>query len=63
MKRFEVLWYVGEKDTFGDYETKDFSTLQAAMNFYNKHKDDQDKYGWWVTKRNSNWEVIEDYVY
>lgn len=60
MKRFEVLWYeIGNEDPV----TREFSTRQAALNFYEKHKDEPDKSGWWVTKRNSNWKVTEDIVY
>lgn len=61
MYKYEVLWYTGPD--MNDYRTKEFSTKQAAMNFYNKHKDDDDKFGWWVTKRDEDWYVVEDYVY
>ena len=66
--RFEVLWYkkevvedkYGNELTFEDYETKDFFTRKSALKFYEEHKNDPDKYGWWITHRNSDWEVIED---
>ena len=59
MKRFEVLWY--EKgDT--DPKFKECSTKQAALNYYNKIKDNPNYYGFWVTKRNSDWEVVEEYI-
>ena len=56
MKSYEALWYY-EDDS---YDTAEFSTKQALLNFYKKHKNDPDKSGWWLTKRNKDWEVIED---
>lgn len=56
MKRYEALWYY-EDDS---YDTAEFSTEQALLNFYKRHKNDADKSGWWLTKRNKDWEVIED---
>lgn len=69
--RFEVLWYRQEiaEDIYGNVqhiertESKDFYTRKAALKFYEEHKNDTDKYGWWVTHRNANWEVIEDIIY
>ena len=61
MKRFELLWYVDEKQS--DYETKEFSTKQALLNFYEKHKNDYNKFFFCGTKRNSNWEVVEDIIH
>lgn len=58
---FEVSWYTDEK--LDNYETKEFRSRAAAMNFYNAHEDDKDKFGWWVTRRNSDWAVVEDIVY
>lgn len=55
-KRYEALWYYDNDD----YDTAEFSTEQALKNFYKKHKNDPDKSGWWLTKRNKDWEVIED---
>ena len=66
MKRYEVLWYVGqnEKDALqGDIYTKEFSTKQAALNYYEKHKNDCGCFGWWVTKRNAYGDVVEDYIF
>ena len=57
--KYEVLWYT-DPDT---YETKEFSSRKAAMNYYEKHKDDDGKFGWWVTKRDEDWFVVEDLVY
>ena len=56
MKHYEALWYYED----GNYDTAEFSTEQALLNFYKKHKNDTDKSGWWLTKRNNDWEVIED---
>lgn len=61
MKRFELLWYVDKKQS--DYQTKEFSTKQALLNYYEKHKNDCDKFFFWGTKRNCNGEVVEDIIY
>lgn len=60
MKKYEVLWYVEGCD---DPKTKEFSTKQAALNYYMKHRKDKGCYGWWVTKRDKDWYVVEDIVY
>ena len=57
--RFEVLWYKED----GDYESQDFYTRKSALKFWAEHKNDQDKHDFWVTHRNSDWEVIEDIIY
>ncbi len=65
--RFEVLWYKGQTEEEalrnGDIQTKVFYTKKQALAFYEQHKNDTDKYGWWVTHRNADWEVIEDIIY
>lgn len=59
-KHYEVLWY----DTNGENpQSKDFATRKQALAFYEKHKADTDKTGWWVTKRDEDWNVIEDIIY
>lgn len=60
-KRFEVLWYDNERKD-GYYYTKEFRTRKEAINFYEKHKNDSDKCGWWVTHRDADWYVIEDII-
>lgn len=65
MKRYEVLWYEGPTEYVAmhdDPHTKEFKTREEALDFYEKHKDDTDKFGWWVTKRDSDWSVIEDII-
>ena len=58
-KSYEVLWFErGSEDTF----TKEFSQKRSALKFYEEHKNDPDKYEWWVTKRNHEWEVVETYI-
>lgn len=61
MKRFYLLWYLDKQQN--NYIEKDFSTKQALLNFYEKHKNDKDKFYFWGTKRNSNGEVVEDIIY
>lgn len=58
-KPYEVLWY----DLGNNVHTKTFSTEEAAMAYYEKHKDDDLKWGWWVTKRDKDWNVLEDLVF
>lgn len=61
MKRFEMLWYDNE-DCNGDYITKEFSTYQAMINYYEKNK--HNKYNIMLTKRSLNtWDIIETYRY
>ena len=60
---YEVLWYtaVNENGDYeGDYESRTFTNKQSAMNFYNKHKNDTDKFGWWVTKRYADDDTVAD---
>lgn len=58
---YEVLWYKNENlenPTF-----KEFKTKKQALKFYEEHKKDTDKFGFWVTKRNEEGEVLKDLVY
>ena len=57
---YEALWFIVGHD---DYNSKSFRSKKAALNFYNRHKDDPDKEGWWVTKRDEEGIVLEDYIY
>lgn len=64
---YEVFYYNCSKEDFlegreNDYETIGFRTRKQALKFYEQHKDDEDKAGWWITKRNKDWEVIEDII-
>lgn len=66
MKHFEVLWYEGETEELAfknDPKTETFKTKKQALNYYNKHKYDVNKYGWWVTKRDDEWFILDDYIY
>lgn len=65
---YEVLWYVDVDETmlcdsYNDYRCREFKTKKEAMSFYELHKNDINKYGWWVTKRNRDGEVVEDLIY
>ena len=60
MNSFEVLWYV---KGLNDPQFRVFSTRKSALNFYKKNKDNDNFYDWWVTKRNTQGEVIEDIIY
>lgn len=66
MKRFEVLWYGGKTEkeaSDSDCETEEFGTRNSAMKFFNKHKDDEDKWNFMVTHRDADWCIVEDIVY
>ena len=66
MKTYEVLYYpsINEKgDYTGDPITKEFKTKKSALNFYEKHKNDTDKFGWWVTARDEDGCVLDDIIY
>lgn len=56
---YEALWYA-DKSMKGDYQTKEFASKQQMLTFYNQHKNDSDKFGWWLTRRDSDWNVIEN---
>lgn len=60
---FEVLWYDSENSR-NDPSTQEFKSKREALNFYNKHKNDEDKFDWWVTERDADtWEIIKDIIY
>ena len=64
--RFEVLWYEGPAEfdaVRGDYRTKEFYTRKKALAFYEKHRNDENKYLWLVTHRDANWVIIETIVW
>lgn len=58
-KCFEVRWF----DEYGDVYTKEFASRKEALIYYYAHEWDDDKSGWLITKRNLNWEIIEDIIY
>ena len=61
--KFEVLWYEGADEYEAgqsDPKTKTFDYKLDAFRFYNKHKEDTDKFDFWFTKRDAEtWEVVE----
>lgn len=65
MKRFEAYWYeyTNEQEAIikGTFNSKEFSTEQAMINFYVKHKRDPYMHHWFLSKRNADWEIIKDY--
>lgn len=58
-KCFEVRWF----DEYGNVYTKEFARRKEALKYYHQHENDEEKYGWLVTKRNLNWEIVEDIIY
>ena len=62
MKMYEVLWFMDHDGLIEDCFTKEFQTKKQALNYYQKHKTDSEKYGWLVTKRDHEWRPIETYI-
>lgn len=63
---YSVLWYSEIDDNgnpVGDFEEREFESKYKAMNFYNRHKKDKDKFGFWVSKRDEDGFVIVDIIY
>ena len=70
MTYYECLWYWKTEDQtddqamqFGDTDSKEFKTKKQALSYYEKHKNDPDRCGWWVTKRDEDGCVIDDIIY
>lgn len=63
--KYEVLWYEhhNEEANYEITHTREFKTRKQAMGFFNKICKDPKNYGFWVTKRDEDWNVIEDLVY
>ncbi len=51
MKQYELSWYG---------HSKNFTSKEAALRFYCKHKNDADKKVWYLVKRDYNLSIIED---
>ena len=58
---YEVLYYTDENDK--DCIFLEFKTRNQALKYYNQHKDDADKFHFWVTKRDEDGFVVEDIIY
>ena len=57
---YECLWY--EDKELNNPQFKEFKTRKQALAFAAKHKDEPNHYGWWVTKRDSDGEVVEHII-
>ena len=62
MEFYEVMWFSNHDGIIEDCFTLEFKTKDEALSYYSKHKDDKDKYGWKVTKRNERLDVLECYI-
>lgn len=65
-KYYSVIWYTEidkNGNPLGDFEEKEFKTKQQALSFYNNHKKDADKFCWWVSSRDEDGFVMDDFVY
>lgn len=62
---YEVLYYPRMNER-GDYEgdpiTKEYKSKKQALAYYEKHKNDGDKFGWWVTYRDEDGYIIDDII-
>lgn len=58
--KFEVGWFADEERN--DYLSEEFDTETEAMAFYNAHKNDKDKFYFWVTERDEDWGVVRDII-
>ena len=59
---YEVMWFMDHDGIIEDCFTKEFKTKKSAIEYYEQHKNDSDKYGWLVTKRDEMLPPIEIYV-
>ena len=63
--KFEVLWYEGDNEEDAmqhDPITKEFDYETDAKDFYKFIKDDEGKFGFWVTERDPDWKVVKDII-
>ena len=63
---YEVLWYEGQNEheaLCGDYYTKKYLSRKQALAYYEKHKNDANKFGWWVTERDEDGYILDDLIY
>ena len=60
--KYEVLWFCDHDNIKEDCFALEFVTKKECMNYYQKHKNDADKYGWLVTKRDYKWRPVKIYI-
>ena len=59
---FEVAWW-NDEEQMNDPEFLEFKTKQEALDYYDSHKNEPNRYGWWVTQRDSRGYVVQDIIY
>ena len=59
---YEVAWW-NDEEQMNDPEFLEFKTKQEALDYYDTHKNDANRYGWWVTQRDSRGYVVHDIIY
>lgn len=59
---YELLWYDKRKGN-EDPVWREFKTKKQALCYYEKIKNDNNLYDFWLTKRNEEGEVLEDIIY
>ena len=60
--KYEALWFCDHDNIKEDCFSVEFKTKNECMKYYQEHKDDSDKYGWLVTKRDKYWQPVEIYI-
>lgn len=57
---YNVTWYTDKE--LNNYQSKDFRTKREALAFYETHKNDTDKFEFWVTYRDCDDYVLNDII-
>lgn len=60
---YEALWLSDHDGLIQDDFEEHFKTYEELMAFYEQHKYDKDKYGWHLTKRTYEFEILENYLH
>ena len=59
---YEVMWFMDHDDLIQDDFEETFESAEAALKYYNEHKNDAGKYGWKVTKRGKGFKILKYYI-
>ena len=59
---YEVMWFMDHDDLIQDDFEETFDSAEAALKYYKKHKNDEGKYGWKVTKRGCGFKVLKYFI-
>ena len=59
---YEVMWFMDHDGLIQDDFEETFDSAEAAMKYYEEHKNDEAKYGWKVTKRGYGFKILKYYI-